>query len=129
MMCSILLIMMLFLKTVFLFLRLMLILIQTSLNTYLLNDLIDSSHLILLEITRTSLNILSIYCLRMYLFLGPIMITLGNLLFLLSVCRCFSWIWCGFFSMSASWHHLFLIFCWNILPLIAPVYTCSLVRS
>jgi hypothetical protein len=122
--------MMLFLETMFRLFWLMLILItiQTSFNTYLLYYLIYCSHLVLLQIARTSLYILRIYWLRSSLFFSTIVTTLGNLLFRLFCCH-FPWIRCRFFSVSASWHRLFIILCWNILSFVASVDTRPLIGS
>ena len=122
--------MMLFLEPMLCLFRLLLILItiQTSFNTYLLNDLIDGSHLILLQIAWTSLYVLRIRWLRSDLLLGSIMTALRNLLFRLFA-RHFSWVRGWFFSMSAPWHRLFIILCRHILSLVASVDTSPLVGS
>jgi len=77
----------LFLETIFCFFDCILILvtIQTSLNAYFLDNLIDSFHFVLLEITRTSLDILSVCWFRSYFPLCSIMTALGYLLFRLFI--------------------------------------------
>lgn len=122
--------MMLFLEAMLCILSLMLILItiQTSFNTYLLYDLIDCSHLILLKIARTSLNILRIYWFGNNLLFGSIMTTLGYFLFRLFVCH-ISWIRCWFLCVSASRHRLLIILCWNILAFVTSIDACPFIRS
>ncbi len=81
--------MMLFLETMLCLLSLLLILItiQTSFNTDFLYDLIYCSHLILLQIARTSLDVLRIHRFGSNLLFRSIVATLGNLLFRLFVCH------------------------------------------